>query len=208
MKITVTPENIIEYPFHKHETHEIVCYLKGKGIMKTEQGNIPFEEGTILILPPNLGHCSISENGFKNVCVHIYDPLLDSEKVFVGKDTPLKEVQTLATILVRNFTKGLLGQENFLTYLYHAYRELVLHLIDKPMKGVVENLREELVKNLSNVEYNIAHTLEKQELSAVSALRSLGRAAVASLPRANPSGSRKGQTKKGTGHRLVSCSFW
>ena len=65
MKITITPKNLTEYPLHTHDTHEIVYYVHGKGVMKTSQGNIPFEKGTILILPPHVAHCSVSENGFK-----------------------------------------------------------------------------------------------------------------------------------------------
>ncbi|MGN1052381.1 MAG: AraC family ligand binding domain-containing protein [Candidatus Scatosoma sp.] len=71
MRITITPDNLKEYPFHKHETSEIVCYFQGEGIMETEQGNVPFQKGTLLILPPNITHRSKSENGFKNICVHL-----------------------------------------------------------------------------------------------------------------------------------------
>lgn len=166
MRITITPDNLKEYPFHKHETSEIVCYFQGEGIMETEQGNVPFQKGTLLILPPNITHRSKSENGFKNICVHIADTVLLNKKVLVGQDNETEDAQTLAKMLARAFMDKLSGKDGLLTYLYNAYRELVLTLIDGNNLDKADLVRAEIVANCNNAEYNVSSALKGKGISA------------------------------------------
>ena len=166
MQITITPKGLKEYPFHKHDSSEIVCYLHGEGFMETEQEDIPFQKGTILLLPPNIKHRSKSKNGFKNICVHVEDAALINTKILVGKDNETDDAQTLAKILARAFINKLSGIDGLLTYLYNAYRELVLMLISGNNLSKADILRAEIVANCNNVEYNIASALMGKGISA------------------------------------------
>ena len=67
LSVTVTTDNTTVYPQHEHSHWEIMCYLSGTGYMKTEKGNIPFSEGTVICMPPRLLHGSVSVSGFKNI---------------------------------------------------------------------------------------------------------------------------------------------
>ena len=67
--INHTQDGVVQYPMHTHKKYEIMLYLDGEGYMRTELGNIPFETGTIVIVPPNIKHGSISENGFRNISI-------------------------------------------------------------------------------------------------------------------------------------------
>ena len=37
--------------------------------MKTTEKNYPFEPGSVIIVPPEIRHDSVSENGFKNISI-------------------------------------------------------------------------------------------------------------------------------------------
>ncbi len=65
----MTPPNTLKYPLHKHETWEVMYYLSGVGYLATENGNIEFERGSIIIVPPNIMHGSVSQNGFLNISI-------------------------------------------------------------------------------------------------------------------------------------------
>lgn len=165
MNITVTPDNLKEYVFHKHDVREIVCYISGTGEMQTSRGNIPFEKGTILILPPNLLHRSVSEDGFKNVCVHIDDFSLANDSVLIGKDNRFEDAQTLAKMLTRAFADTAAGgKKNFLC-LYNAYRETVLELIEKSSADKAATVKEELVNHFSDASYGAWQALQGHDLS-------------------------------------------
>ena len=68
-KINITQNGTVQYPLHTHKNYEIMLYLEGEGHMRTEFGDIPFEEGTVIIVPPNILHGTTSEKGFKNISV-------------------------------------------------------------------------------------------------------------------------------------------
>ena len=66
-RVTCTDNGVIQYPMHSHKNFEIMLYIEGQGYMRTEQGDIPFSKGTVIIVPPNINHGSVSQNGFKNI---------------------------------------------------------------------------------------------------------------------------------------------
>ena len=68
-QISITQDGVISYPMHKHTFCEIMLYLEGNGYLRTENGNMPFESGTAIIVPQNIMHGSVSEKGFKNISV-------------------------------------------------------------------------------------------------------------------------------------------
>ena len=69
LKTYRTEDGITNYPLHVHKNFEIMIYVEGKGYMRTEHGDIPFQPGTIIIVPPNIKHGSRSENQFKNISI-------------------------------------------------------------------------------------------------------------------------------------------
>ena len=67
--ISITEDGIINYPLHRHIFCEIMLYLEGNGYLKTENGDIPFNNETAIIVPKDIMHGSVSENGFKNISI-------------------------------------------------------------------------------------------------------------------------------------------
>ena len=67
--INRTQKGILRYPMHAHKNYEIMLYLEGEGYMSTDSGEFPFRPGTIIFVPPNVRHGSVSENGFKNISI-------------------------------------------------------------------------------------------------------------------------------------------
>lgn len=68
-QINLTRDDITSYPLHSHRNYEVMVYLSGKGYMKTTERNYPFEPGSVIIVPPEIRHGSVSENGFKNISI-------------------------------------------------------------------------------------------------------------------------------------------
>lgn len=71
LTVTQTPKGIKEFPLHKHETAEVMLYLRGEGNLVTERGNVPFSAGTAIVVPAGIKHGSKSVGGFENVCVYV-----------------------------------------------------------------------------------------------------------------------------------------
>lgn len=83
MIATITKENTRSFPQHKHTVFEIMHYVEGTGMLRTECEDIPFAPGTVVIMPPDIMHGSVSENPFKNICLHVALSLPDITKPLI-----------------------------------------------------------------------------------------------------------------------------
>lgn len=117
-KIYRTANGLKKYPMHKHKRYEIMMYVAGNGLMRTTQGDIPFEKGTIIIVPPGVEHGSISKEGFKNISVEgDFESTLHFAKVIAFKDNRAEEGKNLAELIYRNRY----GNERYLSTLCMSY---------------------------------------------------------------------------------------
>lgn len=67
--ISMTEKGVTRYPPHRHTGWELMTYVKGTGELYTPKRCYPFESGTMLLVPPDTVHGSVSENGFCNISV-------------------------------------------------------------------------------------------------------------------------------------------
>ena len=163
-KINRTPNGVVQYPMHTHNNYEIMIYLEGKGYMRTELGDVPFEGGTIVIVPPGVKHGSISENGFKNISIegdfkgywHF-----DSVRCFSDNDT--QEGKALAQLIYDNRY----GNSNYLSSLCTAYACFLTQRldVDSTIHKCVSNIISEISKNAFDPQINLALALSKSGYS-------------------------------------------
>ena len=59
-----------ETPFHQHKTYEIIVYLGGTGLLRTEETDIPVSPGKIMIIPPGVPHSSLSEGELPRIFIN------------------------------------------------------------------------------------------------------------------------------------------
>ncbi len=67
--------------FHFHNLMEIGICHEGHGEMSYEEGRFPYQPGTICVIPKNVPHVTISEEGKKSFWEYIF---LDPEKIIKG----------------------------------------------------------------------------------------------------------------------------
>ncbi|HIZ63460.1 MAG TPA: AraC family transcriptional regulator [Firmicutes bacterium] len=154
--ITRTAANLSEYPMHSHDVFEIVCYLEGNGVMRSDKENIKFSKGTLLIIPPGCLHGSISEKSFSNVCIHTADcPKFSEKGILIGKDNANEDAQTLAKMLYRYYLDEDLREKELIRNLYNAYLSLVLSLVEEQENSIIAELHKELMNNLWNSHFDL-----------------------------------------------------
>ncbi|MBP3592322.1 MAG: helix-turn-helix domain-containing protein [Clostridia bacterium] len=103
LQIHRTENGCIRYPLHTHKNYEIMLYLNGSGSLCTSEGDYPFEEGTVLIVPPGVSHGSTSKTGFRNISVEgEFQGYFCFDSVKVLADNESHDGQTLAKMLYEN----------------------------------------------------------------------------------------------------------
>ena len=103
ISVGITQEGIKKYPLHHHNNWEIMHYISGEGYLATATYNIPFQKGSIIIVPPGTIHGSVSENGFVNISISgDFQHLLMFENPILLKDTLQQDGETLARLILNN----------------------------------------------------------------------------------------------------------
>ena len=148
--INCTQDGVLRYPMHTHKKYEIMLYLDGEGYMNTELGHIPFSVGTIIIVPPNVKHGSVSEGGFKNISIEgDFDGCLGFDGVACLSDNELCEGRTLAEMIYTNRYGG----ATYIAALCSAYVRFILQRIDvgSPIHKNVRKIVSEISQNAFNI---------------------------------------------------------
>ena len=162
--INRTQGGVIQYPMHTHKNYEIMLYLDGKGYMRTELGNIPFETGTIVIVPPNIKHGSISENGFRNISIEgDFEAYFRFDTVKSFEDNETQEGKMLAEMIYENRY----GNDTYLASLCTAYVCFLLQRfeLDSAMQRSVKKITDEISQNAFDTQIDLTLILSQSRYS-------------------------------------------
>ncbi len=125
--VNITDNGVTSYPKHKHSYLEIMLYVEGEGYMYCESGNLPFSQGTIIIMPKNTLHGSVSENGFKNISVGgEIESFLMIEKPIAIKDNEIREAERLAKLLLETKSEN----EYYKKILFETYVSCLIQMME------------------------------------------------------------------------------
>ena len=163
-KINCTPDGVVRYPMHAHKNYEIMLYLEGKGYMRTELGDVPFEDGTIVIIPPNIKHGSISENGFRNISIEgDFEAYLGFDTVKSFEDNETQEGKMLAEMIYKNRY----GNDTYLASLCTAYVCFLMQRfeLDSAMQRSVKKITDEISQNAFDTQIDLTLILSKSGYS-------------------------------------------
>ena len=117
-RINRTQDGVTQYPMHTHRGYEVMLYLEGEGAMRTSQGDIPFQSGTVVIVPPGVAHGSTSAQGFRNISVEgDFDGYFHFDTVKTFCDSDRCEGRMLAEMIYENRY----ANERYLSALCTAY---------------------------------------------------------------------------------------
>ena len=164
LKIYRTEDGITNYPLHVHKNFEIMIYIEGKGYMRTEHGDIPFQPGTIIIVPPNIKHGSRSENQFKNISIEgDFSGYFDFDTVKSFGDNERGEGQALATIIYNNRFEN----NPYLSSLCTSYLQFLTQRVqlDFTVHSCVQRIVFAISNNAFDSKIDISHILSKSGYS-------------------------------------------
>lgn len=157
--ITVTQKNVKTFPIHAHETWEYICYEEGTGVMKTENGDLPFTAGTVIVMPPNMKHGSCGNGVFRNVCIHTDFPVGNMQKLYLPSAS--KELRDLFTVI-----NGLYRDKEKFSYAIELLMPVLKDLILKETETIyvayaVSFVRGEITKNYTDSKFNLGKCIEQ-----------------------------------------------
>ena len=132
--------------------------------MSTDKGKIPFSPGTIIIVPPNIRHGSVSKNGFKNISIEgEFDRCLCFNEVKSLSDSALQEGKMLACMIYANRY----GKKAYITSLCSAYIHFIMQRLEmnSPMQRSVQTIISEISQHAFDSQIDLALILRKSGYS-------------------------------------------
>ncbi len=158
LQVYCTQDGINKYPNHSHSYFEILLYFKGEGYLYTPNKNIPFKPGTIIIVPPETIHGSVSDKEFKNISIggDFKNSLFFNEPVCI-KDNEDKDGKTLAMLIYKNRK----GTTAYINSLANAYIHFLLNILklEKPVDLVINEILTTISDNSNNSNISISEII-------------------------------------------------
>ena len=143
LQVSKTKDCTTSFPLHSHAAWEILCYTENSGSLRLPMGaSIPFEVGTVLMIPPHLPHSSRADSPFENIC--IVDPNFPEtvitklgnttvcNGVICTHDNQDGDITALFRMIYRAYMEpdGIQHSHALITNLLNAVYELILRQID------------------------------------------------------------------------------
>ena len=148
---------------HTHINWELV-YCTGKsGKFIFEGMTIPYTEGDIVIIPPNLPHKNESVNGFTNLHLNIENASLPFSEPFLISDDANKSLLHLFSDAYYLFT----GDPERRAALLNAYGALIVKCVSayvaaRPKNKVAEQIIQSIQDNYQDAFFSLDTVLESQ----------------------------------------------
>lgn len=157
---SITPVGTIKYPMHKHNTYEVMCYFEGSGYLATEYGNIPFDKGSIIIVPPGVLHGSVSTEGFRNVSVGgDFNNMFFFNKPTLIRDDVNSSGEILARLILNNYT----SESEYLLSLCNTYAHFILKNseLKNPTKKATAQIISQISERFTDTDFDVTDALNK-----------------------------------------------
>jgi AraC-like DNA-binding protein len=164
LKINCTQDGVVRYPMHEHKNYEIMIYLEGNGYMRTELGDYKFERGSVIIVPPEVKHGSVSEKGFKNISIEgSFEGYFCFDRIKCFSDNEAREGEALARMIYENrFEDGA-----YLSALCTAYICFLMKCfsVENLMQRRIEEIAFEINRSATDPEIDLTSILSKSGYS-------------------------------------------
>lgn len=154
----------IDSPSHRHEVWELIYNVSGSGTMIIDDQPLLFDEGTVLLCPPETDHSKYAEHGFEDFFIGFTDSDLPRTLV-VGQDTYDRRLLKLLQVLHS------IWYESGPSPICSGLGETVLALIRPLLSGREKNeyvcmLRDTIAQNFTNPDFSIRGAMADIPLSA------------------------------------------
>ena len=147
-------------PEHKHKCYEYLIYTEGVGIIKTDTAHIPFSPGTVIVIPPDTLHYSVSDGYYERIFITGNLDLIFN----ISEPTALSCVEErdgliLAKLIYENRYKN----SDYLAALLNAFSNYILRSIELNDKigEAVSAIINEITESFSDSNISLPAILKK-----------------------------------------------
>lgn len=148
-------------PYHFHNSWEIICNIEGEGYIQLDGGDVPFNDFTVMCVPPNVKHAKHSEVGFKDFWLLLLDfPLSDTDRVTLVSDDAERSIMTLMRILHYVQYSRSPNKSEVIASLADSIKQLIVSKIEKRITDQrVDRIICDIIDNFQNSDFSLEKCL-------------------------------------------------
>lgn len=145
---------------HQHDTWELVYCTGETGKFVFADLELPYSEGDVVVIPPNVPHENISEHGFTNVHLNIGDATFAFRQPVVIRDDGNQSLLHLFSDAYYLFR----GDPERRAALLSSYGDLIVRMLitygeKHPKNRVAEMIEQSIRQNYANANYELDEVL-------------------------------------------------
>lgn len=147
-------------PPHRHSYYEIIVYINGNALFRTDDSERIVSKGDIIIIPPDTMHCSYSENEYERIYISgVFNRVFSLTEPVIITDNLSGEGLTLAKTIYKNR----FANDDYVSALCNAFAHFLLQSInmDDTISVAIREIINEITDNFHNPELNLSYLLQK-----------------------------------------------
>ncbi len=148
---------------HCHENWEIVSNIEGTGMLEFENETIPFDDRTVVCLPPHTAHAKRADNVYRDIWISCPSlPALDHTKPTILSDDCNRNISSLIRVLYSvQYSKAPNAYET-MNSLLDSIQQLILSRIDrKKMDARVEMIVNQIINHFQEPAFSLEDCLSQ-----------------------------------------------
>lgn len=146
---------------HMHETWEIISNIEGQGVFEFDGEMIPFDEKTIVCIPPRVPHAKFSDEGFRDIWVQLaHFPSLDTTKPTFLTDDSDCNISSLINILYSVRYGKIPNYTEISDTLVDSIQQLILSRLEhKKIDPRVEQIMNRIIHHFQDPDFSLEECL-------------------------------------------------
>ena len=152
-------------PRHMHQSWEFIYCTSGSGRIRFESLDLPYEAGTMVVIPPGTPHINESDTGFTNIFANVEDCFLTLRQPFLVRDDAngflLSAFQALFFHYSSNVRDASLlsAYGNLIATYAKVYQKSEIHT------GIVSEIEGHIIQNFPNPAFELDEYLRSLPFS-------------------------------------------
>ena len=140
---------------HKHNSWELIYYTNGEGTMIFDDFSLPYREGDVVAVPPNIPHKNHSETGFTNIFLNLNESTLNYRTPIKIQDDPRRSILNIFNAVYYHYNENKENDMLLIAYGYLLVSYIRAYQNAPARSDIVEEIRSNILQNFSDCSYEL-----------------------------------------------------
>ncbi len=149
---------------HLHKNWEIVFCTGGYGTFNLENSSVDYQKGDLIVIAPNVAHSNTSPAGFRNIHITVDNIFFNTQDIIKLTDSTSKIFHNTMAQIYYFYNCDMSNREVILNNLGDLIANYIIGFSNtKQVVPIIEKLKNAIMKNFSDSEFNINYLFELEE---------------------------------------------